>query len=117
MAGEERQWPLERFVAGIDELKTVLGADTAPVIDEVKQGLVAAVAARDNGDRDGAIAHIAGAMGGLAGLGDRLGGAEGAMMRAVARAFVAALARDDQDAIERHLKSILGRAGTPKDPK
>ena len=44
MAGDERQWPLERLVLGIDELKVVLGADVAPQVERVKEHLVRALA-------------------------------------------------------------------------
>ena len=111
---DERQWALERFVGSIDELKTVIGADTAPIIDKVKSGLIAAMAERDRGDRDAVLVSIARAMAELAGLGDRLGGAEGAMMRAVTAALIEGMARDDRDAIERNLGVIQSKAGTPK---
>ena len=114
MADDERLWALERFVGGIDELKTVLGADTAPVIDKVKHELIAAMAARDRGDRDAAVLSIARAMAELAALGDRLGGAEGAMMRAVTAALIEGLARDDREQIEQSLAVIQSNAGTPK---
>jgi hypothetical protein len=113
-ASDERVWPIERFVGGIDELKTVLGPDTAPVIDKVKHQLIAAMAARDRGDRDGALLELARGMAELAGLGDRLGGAEGGMMRAVTAALIEGLARDDREKIERSLAVIQSNAGTPK---
>jgi len=117
MADEERQWPIERFVGGVDELKNVLGADVAPAVERTKAELIRAIAARDNGDRDAALVSIAKAMGELAGLGDRLGGAEGQMMRAVTAAFIGGLARDDRDTVERNLAKIESQAGTPrKDP-
>lgn len=113
-ASNERLWALERFVAGVDELKTVLGADTAPSVEKAKTQLIAAVAARDRGDRDAALVALAKAMAELAGLGDRLGGTEGSMMRAVTAAFIQGLARDDRDAVERNLAVIQSHAGTPK---
>jgi hypothetical protein len=114
MADDERLWMIERFVGGIDELKTVLGSDAAPIIDTVKQELIAAMAARDRGDRDGAVVAIARGMAGLAGLGERFGGAEGAMMRAVTAALIEGLARDDREQVERNLAVIQSNAGTPK---
>jgi hypothetical protein len=114
MAGDERAWPIERFVGGIDELKTVLGPDAAPVVDKVKHELIAAMAARDRGERDAAVAALARGMAALAGLGDALGGAEGAMMRAVTAAFIQGLARDDREQVERSLAVIQANAGTPK---
>jgi hypothetical protein len=114
MAAEERLWIIERFIAGVDELKTVLGRDTAPVVERAKQELVRAAAARDRGDRDGTLAALSRAMAELATLGDRLGGNEGTMMRAVTNAFVQSLARDDRDAVEASLALIQSQAGTPK---
>lgn len=117
MADDERLWALERFVGGIDELKTVLGADVAPTIDRVKHELSTAMASRDAGDRDGAVLGIARAMAELAGLGDRLGGMEGSMMRAVTAAFVEGLARSDREAVEANLARMQSQAGTPKKPE
>ena len=117
MDGDERQWPLERLAGGIEELKTVLGADAAPRIDRVKHQLIHAMAARDRGDRTATLTSIAGAMAGLAELGDRLDAAEGAMMRAVATGFIAGMASDDRETVERHLGVIQSRAGTPKMPQ
>lgn len=113
-ASDQRLWALERFVGGIDELKTVLGGDSAPVVEHAKQQLIVAMAARDRGDRDGALLALATAMAALASLGDRLGGAEGAMMRAVTAAFIQGLARHDRDEVERNLAVIQSQAGTPK---
>ena len=114
MARDERLWALERFVGGIDELKTVLGVETAPIVDKAKRQLIAAMAARDRGDPNAALVALSEAMAALATLGDRLGGTEGAMMRAVTAAFIQGLARDDRDAVERHLAVIQSHAGTPK---
>jgi hypothetical protein len=114
MASDDRLWMIERFVGGIDELKTVLGADAAPVIDKVKHELITAMAARDRGDRDAAVVAIARGMAGLAALGDRFGGAEGAMMRAVTAALIEGLARDDREKVEQNLAIIQSQAGTPK---
>ena len=117
MAEDERQWPLERFVLGIDELKVVLGADVAPQVERVKEHLVRALAHRDRGDRAASLESMASAMAELAALGDSLDAAEGAMMRAVAAAFVGGLARDDRDVVERNLGIIQSRAGKPKKPE
>jgi len=114
MENDGREWPLERFVTGLDELRTVLGADTGPALEKVRHEILKGMAQRDRGDRDGTLACIANAMAMLAGLGDRLGGAEGAMMRAVTAAFIGGMARADQDAIERNLSVIQGNAGTPR---
>ena len=83
----------------------------------MKHQLIDAMAARDRGDRTGTLAAIAGAMAELADLGDGLDAAEGAMMRAVAAGFIHGMARDDREAVERHLALIQSRAGTPKTPQ
>ena len=117
MNGDERQWPLERLAHGIEELKTVLGAGSAARVDRVKHQLIEAMAARDRGDRTATLAAIAAAMAELANLGDGLDAAEGAMMRSLAAGFVSGMARDDREAVERHLGLIQSRAGTPKSPQ
>ena len=115
MENDGREWPLERFVTGLDELRTVLGTDAGPALEKIRHELLSGMAQRDKGDRDATLACIANAMAMLASLGDRLGGAEGAMMRAVTAAFIRGMARDDQDAIEKTLLVIQGKAGTPKE--
>lgn len=117
MDGDERQWPLERLASGIEELKTVLGPAAAPRVEGVKFQLLAAMAARDRGDRTATLTAIARAMVGLSELGDGLDAAEGAMMRAVAAGFIRGMAREDREAVERHLDVIQSRAGAPKASK
>jgi hypothetical protein len=117
MADDERQWPLERLLFGIDELKVVLGPDVAPQVESVKALLVRALAARDRGDRPASLQAMAGAMAELARLGDSLDSSEGAMMRAVSAAFVAGLAREDREAVESSLSVIQSKAGKPKKPE
>jgi len=114
MTNDGRQWPIERFIGGLDELQAVLGADVEPTVARVRAELIGGIAARDRGDGTGALTHIARAMAGLAELGDQLGGAEGAMMRAVTSAFIAGMAHDDREIVERNLKIIQDQAGTPK---
>lgn len=117
MDGDERQWPLERLASGMEELKTVLGPGAASRVEGVKLQLLAAMAARDRGDRTATLTAIARAMAGLAELGDGLDAAEGAMMRAVAAGFIRGMAREDREQVERHLDVIQSRAGTPKAPQ
>jgi len=107
---------MESFLGSLDELKTVLGAGAAPAIEKAKAGLVAGLAKRDQGDVPAAVAHVAAAMAELAALGDRLGQAEGAMMRAITAQFVSALGRGDRQAIEENLERIQRNAGTAKKP-
>lgn len=117
MDGDERQWALERLASGMEELKTVLGPGAASRVEGVKLQLLAAMAARDRGDRTATLTAIARAMAGLADLGDGLDAAEGAMMRAVAAGFIRGMAREDREQVERHLDVIQSRAGTPKAPE
>ncbi len=117
MADDERQWPLERLILGIDELKVVLGPDVAPQVEHVKEWLVRALLARDRGDRPASLQAMASAMAELARLGDGLDSAEGAMMRAVSAAFVGGLAREDREAVESSLSVIQSKAGKPKKPE
>ena len=76
------------------------------------------MAARDRGDRDAALLALATGMGELASLGDRLGAAEGAMMRAVTAAFIGGMARDDRDEVaalarraQPHLERLASTVG------
>ncbi len=114
MAQDERLWAIERFVGGIDELKTVLGPEVAPAVDRAKSELIAAMAARDRGAREDAILALARGMSELAALGDTLGEAEGGMMRAVTAQLIKGLAADDKAAVEQNLAIIQSQAGTPK---
>jgi len=116
MSVDERLWAIERFVGGIDELKTVLGPQAAPGVDRAKSELVAAMAARDRGERREAILALARGMSALAVLGDTLGPAEGGMMRAVTGELIKGLASEDREAVEQNLAIIQSQAGTPKKP-
>ncbi len=116
MSEDERLWALERFVGGIDELKTVLGPDAVAGVERAKAQLTLAMAARDRGQREEAILALARGMSELATLGDALGAAEGAMMRAVTGELIKGLAADDKQAVEQNLAIIQSQAGTPKKP-
>ncbi len=116
MSDQQNQssFPLEGLVRGLDELTTVLGPAAAPVVDKVREGLIRAMAQRDQGDRQAALVSIATAMADLTTLGDELGTAEGQAMRMLTAAFTAGLARNDREAVEAGLERIQERAGTPK---
>jgi hypothetical protein len=114
MDKNERLWAIEGFVAGIDELKTVLGADVAPAVDRVKAGLVAALADRDVGRTQEAVVKVGQAMAGLAALGDKLGEAEGDLMRVLTANFLGGLALGDGETVESNLERIQQKAGTVK---
>lgn len=111
---KERQWAMESFLGRLGELRTVLGDDVAPVLEKVRSQIIAGLAARDRGDLPEAGLRLAEAMAQLATLGERLGAAEGAMMRAVTAEFITGMARGDGDAMERGIDRIQQRAGTPK---
>jgi hypothetical protein len=116
MSDERRLWALEGLVAGLEELRVVLGPQVGPTLEAIRDRLLRAVAARDGGDRVAAARQVGEAMQQLAGLGDRLDPAEGAMMRALASAFQGGLQRGDREVIERSLDVIQSRAGTPRKP-
>ena len=85
-------------------------------MDRAKSELMAAMAARDRGDRQEAILALARGMSQLAMLGDTLGSAEGAMMREVTGQLIKGLAAEDKEAVEQNLAIIQSQAGTPKKP-
>ena len=116
MSENERLWPLERLVDGLDELKGVLGSDVAPTVESIKARLRTAIAARDDGKKDEAIFEVGSAMAELSTLGDRIGPAEGAMMRAVTGEMLKGFADEDRDRIEQNMAVIQSKAGKPKEP-
>ncbi|MBI5504239.1 MAG: hypothetical protein HY899_05535 [Deltaproteobacteria bacterium] len=111
---KERRWAMESFLGRLGELRVVLGDDVVPVLDRVRAELLAGLAARDRGDLPEAGVRLARAMAELATLGDRLGDAEGALMRVVTAEFIRSMAHGDADAMERGVDRIQARAGTPK---
>ena len=78
-----------------------------------RHDLITAIAERDRGNRGAALTSLARAMAEIAQLGDRVGPAEGAMMRAVTAALISGLARADREEIERNFQIIQGQAGEP----
>jgi len=110
----ERRWPLEGFVNGLDELKTVIGSEAIPVIERIKVKLIEAMGARDSGRDDVALAAIAEAMTEIADLGRSLDAHEGLAMQGLAKQFMSSVARRDSGSIERDLSAIESRAGKPK---
>ncbi len=113
----DRQWALEGLAGGLQELEKVLGSAAVPVLRSVRAHLLAALAARDRGDRDGLKQAIARAMDELSGLGQSLDPAEGAMMKALSEQFRSGMAAEDRDAMERNLDRIQARTGQPKQRK
>ncbi len=115
-SGESGHWTVERLLDGLSDLERALDGDCRPAIERARGELEAAAAARDRGQRAAAAGRIASALTELAGLGDRLGATEGALMRALADAFVAGLARDDRSRVEEVLREIESRAGKRRRP-
>jgi hypothetical protein len=111
---------LDAFFSRIGELKAMLGPGGAPGVDAVADTLREGLAARDRGDVPTAVARIAEAMDGLAELATSADPAEGAMMRAVAEYFRAALGRgavgEAREAAE-HMRQRSGSVLHPRRPK
>ena len=86
---------LESVVTQLGNLESVLGGHVAPRLAAVRGALIAAMAARDGGDRGRAIEHIGYAMDQLSALADEVDPAEAVLMRALAQSFRTALLRGD----------------------
>jgi hypothetical protein len=86
-------------------------------VDAVAETLRAGLAARDRGDVPGAVARIAEAMDRLAGLASAADPAEGAMMRAVADHFRAALGRGAAGQAREAAEAMRERSGSVVRPR
>lgn len=102
---------LEAVASRLGELEIVLGRHVRPALQTVRAMLVTALAARDRGDVQAAVAAIGGAMDRLGALADELEPAEGAVMRAVAQSFRAALLRGDDAQARQAADVMLSRSG------
>lgn len=111
---------LDAFFSRIGELKAMLGAAAAPGVDVVAETLREGLAARDRGDMPTALARIGEAMDRLAALASAADPSEGAMMRAVADHFRAALGRgavgEAREAADR-MRERSGSVLHPRRPK
>ncbi len=107
---------IESVVARLGDLETVLGPAVRPVVDAVRTGLIAAMAARDRGDMPAAIVQIGGAMDRLSALADDLDPAEATLMRALAQNFRAALLRGDAAQAKQDAATMLERSGAATRP-
>jgi len=114
MSENERQWAIEGFIAGIDELKAVLGPEAVGPVECAKEELLKALAHRDGGRQAEALEHVGRAMSKLSSLGQLLGAAEAELMRGLTGSFVAGLGRGDGDSVETDLEQFQSRAGLPK---
>jgi hypothetical protein len=86
---------LESVTTQLDQLQAVLGSHVAPALTAVRAALISAMAARERGDKAGAVQQIGAAMDRLAALADQLDPDEATLMRAVAHGFRDALLRGD----------------------
>ena len=104
-------FPLDAVLTRLGDLEVVLGTRVRPVLANVRDTLIAAMAARDRGDVPGAIDHIGRAMNRLTALADELDPAEGALMRALAEHFRAALKRGDQAQAKQSAAVMFEKSG------
>lgn len=86
---------LEAVVTHLGALLQSFGPGAEPVAAAIRASLIAAMAARDRGDRAGAIAEIGGAMDRLIALADRLDPDEALLMRTIAERVRSSLHRGD----------------------
>ena len=102
---------IDTVVSRLSELEVVFGPKAKPVIGAVRTGLIEALAARDRGDGETAVARIGQAMDRLAGLANDLDPAEGMLMRVVAEQFRAALLRRDTAEARQTADVMFERSG------
>ena len=106
---------LLRLVESLKELELIIGGQARTVVENVRDSLLQAVAARDRGDLAGAIEQIRAAMERLAALSGSLDAQEGFIMREITARFVAALGSGDRSTAKETLNNIRHKAGDPKD--
>ena len=107
--------PFLKLGDSLAELEVTIGAKARPVIAEVRTRLAEAAVLRKNGDMPAAIAAIRSAMERLALLAGELDPGEGALMRAIAERFSAALNFGDKYTAKDAVNFMRHRAGDPKD--
>jgi len=103
---------IEQLIAGLEELQVVLGEPARRAVPEVRVRLIEAMAARDRGDRVGALGLIGVAMAKLLELGDHLDPNEAALMHAVTDHFRTAVLRGDVPAAKQGMDVMLERSGS-----
>ncbi len=106
---------LLKLADNLGELEIVVGEKARPVIAQVRVELAEAVNRRGRGDVPGALGLIRQAMQRLASLGGELDPREGAMMRAIAQSFGAALSFGDKGAAKEAVSLMRRKAGDTKD--
>jgi len=105
-----------KLADSLGELEIVIGPGARGAVAEVRDGLRSAIAMRDRGEMPAAIAAIRRAMERLAALGAELDPAEGAMMRAIAERFAAAMSFGDKGEAKGAVNLMRRKAGdTSKD--
>jgi hypothetical protein len=102
---------LEDVIRGLSELGVVLGESGKQALPIIQARLIEAMAARDRGDPVAATESIAAAMEQLVDLAGRLDPAEGALMRAVAERFRAALLRGSLPKAKEDMDVMFHRSG------
>ena len=102
---------IELLLTRLDEMKMVLGPESAGRLGLVRRELERAIALRADGDPPGATNAIGRAMQELAALADGLDPAEGALMRAAVEVFSAALLRGEAGEMERTADVMRARSG------
>ena len=104
-----------KLADNLRELEVVIGEKARPVVAEVRQTLLDAVASRQRGDTTLALGQIRRAMERLAGLASELDPAEGAMMGEIARVFMQSLNLGERGAVKETMKVMRRKAGDSKD--
>lgn len=99
------------MIAGLAELKTVLGSAGGEVVPALDDRLRRAMAARDRGDPVQAFEHVSGAMELLAQAAAGLDPDEAAAMRVVLEQFRKALRRLDDAGAKRLAEIMFERSG------
>jgi len=105
---------LEAILGGLGDLGPALGPEAARGLESVRARLLEAQAARDDGDRDRAVAAITRAMRDIAALAQAIDPAEASMMRAIAGQFDTALRRGDAGEAAKTVDQMRERSGARK---
>jgi len=103
-----------KLADGLRELEVVIGERARPVIAGVRAEIEQVLARLSSGDALGALESIRHAMERLASLGSQLDPEEGAMMRAIAARFSAALFAGDRGVAKETIGVMRRRAGDNK---
>jgi hypothetical protein len=104
-----------RLAGDLGELEIIIGPSARPIIAEVRTRLLEAAARQKNGDRQGALGVIRGAMERMASLAATLDPAEATLMRMLSQHFSDALRIGDKNAAKDTVNIMRHKAGDPKD--